>query len=354
MNNGLWEPDFERMLTVLRLEGEPDRVPFIDLFFDYQVAEPVVGRAAPQDPDEERKYRVEFMAKAGYDYVMGRHSFGFPGRERLIADDTAIRGSGQRGWRDEAHGPLESWEMLEQYQWPKVEDASFEDIEKLGPLLPDGMKVIPVLPNGPLENLVGLMGYEPLCYALRDEPELVRAVADHIGQASLELYEVLCDFDHVGAVSLNDDLGFKTQTMIGPEDLRKYVFPWHRRLTECAHEHGKPVILHACGNCGEVMEDLIEDVGVDGKHSFEDVIQPVAEFKRQYGPRIAALGGIDVDVLSRRGEEEVRQYTRKVIEECAPGGGWALGSGNSITNYMPVENYLAMLDEGRKVGVYRR
>ena len=28
------------------------------------------------------------------------------------------------------------------------------------------------------------------------------------------------------------------------------------------------------------------------------------------------------------------------------GGGYALGSGNSIANYVPVENYLAMLDEG--------
>jgi len=34
-----------------------------------------------------------------------------------------------------------------------------------------------------------------------------------------------------------------------------------------------------------------------------------------------------------------------------PGGGYALGSGNSITNYIPVENYLIMLDEGAKWGV---
>ena len=352
MSRGLWEPDFERLLTVLRLRGEPDRVPFFDLFFDLQVGEAVLGRPVPQDADEARKYRVEFMTKLGYDFVVGRHGFGFPGRDHLLAEDTALRGSGQRGWRDEAHGPLESWEKFEQYQWPKVEDASFEDIEKLEPLLPEGMKVIPVLPNGPLENLVGLMGYEPLCYALMEEPELVRAVADNIGQASLDLYEVLCECDQIGAVALNDDLGFKTQTMISPAHLREYVLPWHKRLTECAHQHGKPVILHACGNCAEVMADLIEDVGIDAKHSFEDVIQPVAEFKRQYGSRVAALGGIDVDVLSRGSEEEVRRYTRRVIEECAPGGGWALGSGNSITNYMPVENYLAMLDEGRKTGVY--
>jgi uroporphyrinogen decarboxylase len=32
---------------------------------------------------------------------------------------------------------------------------------------------------------------------------------------------------------------------------------------------------------------------------------------------------------------------------CLPGGGHCLGSGNSIANYVPLDNYLAMIDEGR-------
>ena len=67
-----------------------------------------------------------------------------------------------------------------------------------------------------------------------------------------------------------------------------------------------------------------------------------------------ALGGIDVGVLARATEEEVRQYTRRVLEQCAPGGGYALGSGNSVANYVPVRNFLAMLEVGKEVGVYRR
>ena len=74
--------------------------------------------------------------------------------------------------------------------------------------------------------------------------------------------------------------------------------------------------------------------------------------KRQYGSRVACCGGIDVHVLASATEDEVRAYTRKVIEACAPGGGWTLGSGNSVANCIPVANFLAMLDEGRKVGVY--
>jgi uroporphyrinogen decarboxylase len=47
------------------------------------------------------------------------------------------------------------------------------------------------------------------------------------------------------------------------------------------------------------MEDLIEDVGIDGKQSYEDAIIPVTEAYRQYADRISILGGIDVDFLCR-------------------------------------------------------
>jgi uroporphyrinogen decarboxylase len=35
-----------------------------------------------------------------------------------------------------------------------------------------------------------------------------------------------------------------------------------------------------------------------------------------------------------------------------PGGGYALGTGNTVANYIPVHNYIAMLDEGMKYGYY--
>jgi uroporphyrinogen decarboxylase len=96
------------------------------------------------------------------------------------------------------------------------------------------------------------------------------------------------------------------------------------------------------------MEDLITDVKIDAKHSFEDVIEPVEEFSAQYGKRVAVIGGIDIDLLARGTEEQVRQRTREVLNSCAPGGGYILGSGNSVANYVPLKNFLAMLDEGWK------
>jgi uroporphyrinogen decarboxylase len=93
-------------------------------------------------------------------------------------------------------------------------------------------------------------------------------------------------------------------------------------------------------------------VQIDAKHSYEDTFLPVTEACRRYGDRVAILGGVDMDFLCRAMPEEVRAYVRHVIDGCGPGGGYALGTGNTVANYVPVENYLTMLDEGRRYGVY--
>jgi uroporphyrinogen decarboxylase len=63
---------------------------------------------------------------------------------------------------------------------------------------------------------------------------------------------------------------------------------------------------------------------------------------------MAILGGIDMDFLCRADEAAIRQRVRDTLDVCVPGGGYCLGSGNSVANYVPLDHYLAMLDEGHK------
>ncbi len=39
---------------------------------------------------------------------------------------------------------------------------------------------------------------------------------------------------------------------------------------------------------------------------------------------------------------------RETLQQCMDGGGYCLGTGNSVANYVPLDNYLAMVDEGRR------
>ena len=91
------------------------------------------------------------------------------------------------------------------------------------------------------------------------------------------------------------------------------------------------------------MEQIIA-AGIDAKHSNEDVIAPFDEWLTRYGNRIGLFGGIDVDILCQSSPEEVyEQVLTKGRQYRDAAKGFALGSGNSIPDYVPVDGYLAMV-----------
>lgn len=320
-------PDFEQFRKVLLRDGKPEYVPFYELFVNAEVMEPVLGKKITDRPTV-----VEFYYKAGYDYVPTWVWIDLPGGS-LIDRRTGY--------------PIKDWQTFEEYPWPSPDSVNLGEFEGTVPVLPDGMKMVGQT-GGIFETAEKLVGYEQLCYMLVDDPDLVQAIFDRLGVLYEAMYRGMASIEQAGALIISDDLGFKTQTLIGVNDLRKYILPWHKKLAEIAHNAGKPCILHSCGQLEEIMEDIIEDVRIDAKHSYEDSILPVTEAKKLYGDRIAILGGFDVDRLCRSTEDEVRAYSRMLVEMGADGG-YALGSGNSIAPFVPAENYLAMLDEGWKL-----
>lgn len=345
------EPDYEQLAAVFRRET-PGRVPVIELFADHDFIREVLGYG-PESVCSERDYnswqrywlwRIAFQRIAGPDFInAGIDGLYYETRKVVLAENTARMARDSRCWVNETEGVITNHEEYEAYPWP---ESGFNpaQLDFVAENVPSGMGII-ATSSGVLEWTMWLMGYQPMAEALYDDPELVRRVTDRIGGRFLDFYAQAARHPAVRAIWLGDDMGFKTGPMISPEHLRTYVFPWHRRIAEAAHAVGKPLLLHACGNLEVVMDDLIDTVGIDAKHSFEDVIEPVTSFKRRYQDRIAVLGGLDVDFLARRTPDEIRRHTREVLESCAPGGGYALGTGNSVTNYMPVENYVAMLQE---------
>ena len=349
-------PDYEGFLKTLRREGTPKRVHAIELGLDPEVKVAIrerfgLGKAISADDSwRESKLEIELQRFLGYDTVTaGVEHFEFV-YDTVAAEDTVTgeQRKERREWKNYHAGRISSLEDFETYPWPDPARADTRRLEWLERNLPDDMCIVASGCTHMLEWTSWLMGYEPLCMALYDRPDFARAVFDRVGSLMVALAEILVQFDRVKVFFGGDDMGFKTSTLVSPEVLKSMVFPWHRKVAEVAHRAGKLYLLHSCGNLGEVMDALIDDVGIDGKHSFEDVICPVTEAKRLWGDRIAILGGIDVDLLTRASAGDVRRHVRRTLELCMPGGGYCLGTGNTVANYIPLDNYLAMLDEGRR------
>jgi uroporphyrinogen decarboxylase len=346
-------PNAGEFIDILMGHREETRVPLVEYIVDEALMRPVVTDLLEREwvpntgePDSLQGWLdsyIEFWHRMGYDCVRLEIPSGFL-KKNVVTADTAGMG-GQRGWSDEHEGSITNWDDFEQYPWPSKENINLFPLEYINGHLPDGMGLLSSHCGGIFEQVSGIMSLEGLCLALLDDPKLVEAVAEKVGEQIEAFYEHLLQLDRVVAVLGGDDMGFRTQTLIAPDDLRKYFLPWHKRFAQMTHERGIPYFLHSCGQIKAVMEDLIEDVKIDGKHSYEDVIIPVEDFQARYGDRIAVLGGLDVHTLSYGSSDDVRKRTRQLIETCGPRGRYAIGSGNSIPSYVPLENYLAMVDE---------
>lgn len=326
-------PDFENLLAVLRRQC-PARPTLFEFFLNERLYRRLIGRSA----DDARPLTPFDVAtaflRAGYDYVTFRPSnFEFPKGEHAQLSSYSLN----------AGAMIADTASFERYPWPDPDRADYDLFEALGLALPAGMKIIAYGPGGVVENAVGILGFENLCCLMADEPELVCAVFDEIGTRLLRFYERAVEYPWVGAIIGNDDWGFKTQPMLSPADLRRLVFPWHRRIVAAAHAAGKPAILHSCGNAAELWSDIIDDLRYDAKHSYEDVIEPVEDAYEKYGSRIAILGGLDVDFVIRSPPEAVYERAARMLDRVEARGGYALGTGNSVPAYVPDAHYFAMI-----------
>ncbi len=351
-------PDWQGLDACIRRKRTPSRVHHIELVLDSEIEDAICRRYGvldgldPADQHFGFKRRIALQRFLGFDYVpCCVNGLELP-LKRLSADDTApLAREGGREYIEEHKGPITSWRFFESFPWPDPWQADTSALEWYEDNLPEDMCVIG---SGGFahfaEHLCWLMGYETLCLSLYDQRDLVEAIAGRLLELNRKIVELMVQFDRVKFIWGSDDMGFRSGPLISPDDLRQLVLPGHRLMATIAHEADRPYLLHSCGRLDQIMPDLIDNVKIDAKHSFEDTIEDVCDAKQTWGDRIALLGGIDVDFLCRSDEATIRERTRKTLDACMPGGGYCLGTGNSVANYIPLDSYLAMVDEGRKWG----
>lgn len=358
------KPDFERFRRAITT-NEPGPVTVGDIFADFETVgnllnEPVMDYLKlAEDPDLKITFKdlwsgykyvsqtIRFCCLTGWDYAFAFSAIPFKGVSVQISENTSSEvEDGKRGWLNDNQGPIMSWDDFERYPWPSNIKAINAVSRTMAKRVPDGMKVM-VIPGGVFEWTTWLMGLVPFSYALADQPDLVDAVIDKVNGLIHQVVEDIMSEPNVGGIFMGEDLGFFSGTFVSPKVLREKFLPRTKEIVDLTHEAGGVFVLHSCGNMYAVMDDIIE-IGVDAKHSFEDKIMPVEEAHEKWGDRIGIIGGVEMDVIAQGTEEQVRTRTRKILEACASKGRYVLGTGNSVANYVPQRNYLAMLDEGRK------
>ena len=350
------KPDFERIRKAARLE-ESDRVPLAEFLIDYSIQSQFLGR--PVTPDD-LESQVEFWSKAGYDYIPLTVGMMQPGkvtreskiskviREVMLADSADA--DKEESWNLELTSFIKTREDYEKFPWEVAADLDFEAFHNVKNLLPENMKVIAV--SGKIFTLTWmLMGFNHFALSLIMDEELVADVFKKVAEIQFQGLEEIFEMPHIAGVCVVDDLAFGNGPMISPQAFRDHVFPWYREMSKRCHEKDRLFMMHSDGDLNKLMNDIIE-CGVDVLHPIDPSCLDILEFKQLYGDQICLVGNVSNEMLRSAAPAEVEARVKELLENVAPGGGYCVGSGNSVPDWAQFKNYMAMRDTALKYGGY--
>ncbi len=358
-------PDFARLRKTILRQAEPDYIPLMEFYIHPSIKDEFILRnniEAPEDVIGKKVVErdVCFWYNAGYDYIpieisLRWHPKNIVGtdlakaRESLFLNYT--KGRGSAGWVELVKGMIASIDDFNRFPWPKADELDYSPLDEMRTYLPESVKVI-VQPGRLFQGIWAFMGFEDFCFALIDQPALVEKMFHTFCELQVGLVRNAVQFDCVGAVWIGDDIATTSELILAPKYFRKYLFPWFKEMAKICHERDLPLIYHSDGNISKALDDIIE-CGIAAIHPIEPPAMDIVKVKKEVGDKLCIIGNIDLQYTLTQGTpQEVEIEVKERIKQLGPGGGYCIGSANSIPDYIPYENYEAMRKAALLYGKY--
>ncbi len=199
----------------------------------------------------------------------------------------------------------------------------------------------------------GIVGSERLLMAMIDDPDWVRemfeAAVDLAIHAAEEMIGRGIEFD---GAWIFDDMGYRNASLFSPSAYRELSKPAHTRLCDFLHSKGLKVILHSCGCVKGLVPDLIE-AGFDCLQPLEvKAGMDLIELKKNYGDRLAFMGGIDVRKMADPDPAVIEEEIRTKIPFAKKGGGYIYHSDHSVPDNVSFQQYCRVIELVHLYGRY--
>ncbi len=348
----------ERVFAVLNFQ-EPDRIPMTDSPWGTSIAR-WRREGMPEQPDPHTYFGFEF-ASIGSDTT-----FQFPAEVLEDTDEYRIERNAQgavaRNWKTRTSTPeyldftIKTPEDWEEHKPRLAFTPDRVDLEACRQAVAQAQQTGRFLTfNGAYgyDKTQGIVGTERLLMAMADNPDWVADMfmtsAQMIVDAARYLIDNGVDFD--GAFVYND-MGYRNASMFSPDMYRRLQKPADRMLYGFFHECGRKVLLHSCGCVRELVPDLV-DAGLDCLQPLEvKAGLDLVELKRNFGDKLALMGGIDVRAMAAEDPSAIEQEIATKIPVAMKGGGYIYHSDHSVPDNISFDRYCYVLELVREYGTY--
>ena len=339
--------DWEQIRITLRRQSEPTWVPFLEAGIHLVHKQRILRRPLRTLSDT-----LEVAERLGQPFVVGlgvrtvhvyldtMRSTHIEAEENRSWKVGSTEGD-QRRWAETGVGVIGDEADLEAFPWPDAAEIDLGVLNEAKRLLPGTYKVIVAI--GKVFNLAWwLMGFEAYADALFERPASVEQLHARIADVNGAVLWRALDYECAGLVWHADDMAYRTGLLVSPQVLRRHVSPVYERFNTMCRQRDVLTVFHSDGNIDGLIDDVIKS-GFDALNPLEPVAMDIREVERRVDGRLGPIGNVRLaHTLTRGTPEEVRSEVRELIRDLGPGGGYALASANSIPEYVPWENLVAI------------
>jgi hypothetical protein len=256
---------------------------------------------------------------------IGKDVFGVEWSKEGSAVDAALPKPGSfilddiRRWRDVVKFPDFSgvdWEMLAK-----------EDLKDCDPSNPRGGS----LSNfGFFQAVMAFMGFTEGLIACVEEPEEVKDLVNYLCDGFLSQADHFLKYYQPQYIWFADDIATERAPFISMETFHDIFAPVWRRYIKYFKDRGYLAVIHNCGHFETFLDDVV-DMGFNAWDPAQRS-NDLATVKKKFGNKLMICGGLNTAVLLPHmdvTEDQVRGVVRNLLDELAPGGGYAFLSGGA-------------------------
>jgi uroporphyrinogen decarboxylase len=251
------------------------------------------------------------------------------------------------------------------YPWPDpLDPARFAQLKVQAEHIVHQKKrayVLGRMSAGMWETAMWMTGYEKFYCDMLLNRKLVQTLMEKLLELKMQYWKKALETvgQNVMIVSTADDLGTQNSLLVSLDLYKELIWPYHKRLFTFIKKHAQSkvfIFFHSCGAVREAIPLLIE-AGVDILNPVQvncAGMQDTKALKKEFGDVLTFWGGsCDTQhILPFGTPEQVRDETRRRIDDLAPGGGFVFAPIHVIQGEVPPQNILAWWETLREYGAY--
>jgi uroporphyrinogen decarboxylase len=240
----------------------------------------------------------------------------------------------------------ESVQEVEDFEWPNPDYLDFSETIHTLQNLGDVYRASGFW-SCFFHDVADFFGMDNYFIKMYTHPEVVHAVTqkvvDFYLQGNERYYAQVGDL--MDAFFFGNDFGTQQGLLISPQLFDEFVFPYFKKFTDQAHEHGYKVILHSCGSIYAVIPSIIA-LGAEALHPLQAKAKDMAAEKlaAAFKDRIAFIGGVDTQqLLIHATPQQVKSEVQRLKDIFGPN--WIISpSHEALLPNIPPQNVAAMAE----------